>query len=178
MTGWAPSVSIGRMLTLMASLDGCPLISSLKAGHKACAQILPRIDSGKAFCVGLTLAGLALIGYSRASSLLPAIAIIAVTGAMLAGVNVAVSPLVLRVTPQNMIGRVESVISPTANLALIGSTALAGTVASTLLRGFHQTIAGISFGPTTPSSVPVVCFSSSPVSSPGRHCTDLLRRAA
>jgi MFS family permease len=116
-------------------------------GTLACARVLPRIDSGKAFCAGLALAGLALILYSRASSLLPALAIIAVTGAMLAGVNVAVSPLVLKVTPQHMIGRVESVIGPIANLALIGSTALAGTLVSTLLRGFHQTVAGISFGP-------------------------------
>lgn len=116
-------------------------------GTMACGWILARTYSGRVFCAGLILAGLAIVGYSRTSDLVAALAVIAVTGAALAGVNVAVSPLILKVTPQHMIGRVESVIGPVANLAVICSTALAGTLASTLLRGFHVTVAGISFGP-------------------------------
>jgi predicted MFS family arabinose efflux permease len=116
-------------------------------GTVAFAWVMTKIDIGRVFCAGLILAGLAVVGYSRMSDLIPALILTAMIGAVAAGVNVAASPLVLKAAPQDMIGRVTSVMGPTSYLSLVCSTALAGTLASTVLRGFHMTIAGISFGP-------------------------------
>jgi hypothetical protein len=46
-----------------------------------------------------------------------------------------------------MLGRVSAVISPVQQLASIASMALAGLLASTVLRGFHEVIGGVTFGP-------------------------------
>ena len=64
----------------------------------------------------------------------------------LGAVNTAVTPLLLAVTPQELIGRVASVIQPVQQLAAIGSMAVAGFLASTALRGFHGTVGGLHFG--------------------------------
>jgi hypothetical protein len=55
--------------------------------------------------------------------------------------------LLLSVTPQEMIGRVMAVNGPIQQAASIASMAAAGFLASTALRGFHQTVAGLTFGP-------------------------------
>lgn len=115
-------------------------------GTVACGWFLAKIGAAKVFCAGLILGGVVIVAYSRMSDLLPALILTAVAGVVLAGVNVAGSPLILTVTPQHMIGRVMSVIGPTASLAGICSTALAGSLASTVLRGFHLTLAGVSLG--------------------------------
>jgi len=62
-------------------------------------------------------------------------------------VNTAGSPLLLTVTPQQMIGRVRSVITPAMYVANVCSTATAGLLASTVLRGFRATVLGATFGP-------------------------------
>jgi hypothetical protein len=46
-----------------------------------------------------------------------------------------------------MLGRVSAVLSPLQQLASIVSMALAGTLASTVLRGCHADVAGVTFGP-------------------------------
>ena len=56
-------------------------------------------------------------------------------------------PIILRVTPGHLIGRVSAVISPLQQLANIASMVLAGVLASTVLPGLHTVIAGLSFGP-------------------------------
>ncbi len=116
-------------------------------GTLLAAWVIARLHAGKAFCAGLILAGVALIGYSRSSELVAALALLAATGTMLGVVNTAISPLLLGATPQHMIGRVTSVITPVAYLAVIGATAAAGALTSTVMRGFQLTVAGIHLGP-------------------------------
>jgi MFS family permease len=57
------------------------------------------------------------------------------------------SPIILSVTPSHLIGRVSAVLSPVQQLAQIVSMVLAGVLASTVLRGFHAAVAGVTFGP-------------------------------
>jgi hypothetical protein len=65
----------------------------------------------------------------------------------MAGLNVAVPPLILQVTPPALVGRVSSVLQPAISVATMISVALAGFLDSTVLRGFHAAILGIFFGP-------------------------------
>jgi MFS family permease len=116
-------------------------------GTLAAGWVMTRIGAGRVFWAGLILGGAAIVGYSRMSNLPAALAFIVATGLVVAGVNVALSPLLLKATPQAMIGRITSVLGPSAYLAAIISMAASGVLASTVLQGFHETVAGITFGP-------------------------------
>jgi hypothetical protein len=77
----------------------------------------------------------------------PALVVLFVGGIAQALVNVAVAPLVLQVTPRDLIGRVTTVLNPLMTLASLLSIALAGYLDSTLLHDFHATLLGVRFGP-------------------------------
>ena len=62
------------------------------------------------------------------------------------GVDLA-GPLALDGTSREFVGRVTAVINPVGRLAALLSVALAGSLVSTVLRGFHASVLGISFGP-------------------------------
>ena len=66
---------------------------------------------------------------------------------MIGAVDAVDPPIMLRVTPAHMMGRVSAVFSPLVQLSNIAAMAIAGVLASTALRGFHAVIAGIAFGP-------------------------------
>jgi MFS family permease len=100
----------------------------------------------RVFSYGAALSGLSVLIYSRLGSLPPAIALFVVSGIPLAAVNVVISPLMLRATPKELIGRVATVMNPLVNLASIVSMALAGLLASTVLRHLHVVVAGVTFG--------------------------------
>ena len=116
-------------------------------GTLVAGRVMPRAGAGRIFCAGLVLAGLAIVGYSRTSELAAALALLVVIGVIMGMVNTAGSPLLLTVTPQQMIGRVRSVITPAMYVANVCSTATAGLLASTVLRGFRATVLGATFGP-------------------------------
>jgi len=62
-------------------------------------------------------------------------------------VIVTAGPLALDSTSREFVGRVTAVINPLGRLAALLSVALAGSLVSTVLRGFHASVLGISFGP-------------------------------
>lgn len=126
---------------------GMALAIGMIAGALAAGRIANRAGTATLFWAGLVLSGAALTGYSRMTSLPPALAFLAAAGVALGAVNAAVAPLMLGATPQHLIGRVESVLSPLISLASVSSIAAAGFLASTGLRSFHTALAGISFGP-------------------------------
>lgn len=63
-----------------------------------------------------------------------------------AGINVVVGPLMLKATPREFVGRVQSVNTPLIIGSSLVSTALAGFLASTVLNKFHASLLGSSFG--------------------------------
>ena len=67
-------------------------------------------------------------------------------GLSMSGVQVAVTPLVLRLVPVALIGRVISIMTPVAMVALSISTATAGLVDSAMSPRFHGNVLGIAFG--------------------------------
>ncbi len=106
-----------------------------------------RLGVGRTLWVSLLLAGVAVLAVSRLTSFVPALALFALIGLFITGVNVAVGPLMLRATPRDLLGRVNSVISPAMSVGILLGAVLAGYLASTTLRGLHLAIAGTIFGP-------------------------------
>lgn len=97
--------------------------------------------------VFLTAFGACAIVYARLTRFAPALAVTCLCGFSTAPINIAFDSLILHVTRREFIGRVMAVIVPALKLASIASTALAGLLASTLLRSFHAKLLGITFGP-------------------------------
>jgi MFS family permease len=117
------------------------------AGASSTGALAQRIHLGRLTWLALLGGGLALAGLSRCTSVGLAIVMCALLGVMAGIINAADPPIMLRVAPQHMLGRVSSVVSPLVQLSNIAAMAIAGLLASTALRGFHAEIAGLAFGP-------------------------------
>jgi MFS family permease len=117
------------------------------AGALLTGRVAKRIEPARIFWLGLVLAGVALIGLSRCTLLVAAIGLGVILGVTIGMVNSVITPLMLAATPQHLLGRVVAVINPVQQLASILSIALAGFLASTVLRSLHEVIAGVTFGP-------------------------------
>lgn len=134
-------VSARWLGVLDAGVGGGALLGSLVAG-----AIARKFGSSRVFWLGLIISGLFLFAYSRASSLSTGIILIACTGAVVAVVNVALTPLLLDSTPRDMTGRVLAIIQPLQQLSAIVAMSLTGFLASTVLRRFHLNVLGAGFG--------------------------------
>lgn len=117
------------------------------AGSLLAGAIARRIKPAQLFWLSLIADGLALIGFSRTTALLAAIAVAALLGISIGVLNAVFSPIILSTTPAHLLGRVSAVLSPLQQLASIVSLVLAGVLASTVLRGLHVVLAGVTFGP-------------------------------
>ena len=106
-----------------------------------------RLGVGRTLWLSLLLAGVAVIVVSRITSFVPALALFALIGLFITGVNVTIGPLMLRATPRDLLGRVNAVIGPAMSAGILIGTALAGYLASVTLRGLHVAFAGTIFGP-------------------------------
>lgn len=106
-----------------------------------------RLGEARTFWLGMVAAGLSFLLIARVTNFPLGVVSFALAGLMIAPVNVVAGPLILHATPREFVGRVIAVINPLQALASILSISLAGTLASTLLSGFHATLAGIDFGP-------------------------------
>jgi MFS family permease len=115
-------------------------------GAALAVLIAPRLNVVRLFWVSVLLLGTMMVVYSRLTSFWPAFVLLTFGGIPQAALNVAISPIVLQVTPRDLLGRVSAILTPTVSLASILSVALAGTLVSTVLRGFHRTVLGIHFG--------------------------------
>jgi MFS family permease len=117
------------------------------AGAILTSMFASRLGEARTFWLGLIAAGLAISLLARMTSFPFGVACFALAGLVIAPVDVVVGPLVLHVTPREFVGRVIAVINPMQALVGIVSVTIAGTLASTVLSGFHATLAGITFGP-------------------------------
>jgi MFS family permease len=135
-------VSASLLGTVVGSVGVGAVAGSLLTG-----VIARWIPPAQIFWISLVVSGVALVFLARTTALPAAIAAAIVLGLGAGGLNASFSPVMLSVTPSRLLGRVSAVISPLQQLASIVSMALAGLLASTVLRGFHQVIVGVTFGP-------------------------------
>jgi MFS family permease len=111
------------------------------------AVIGQRIGLARLLWIALVTSGLFVIVMSHLTSLYPALAAAFLFGVSTTAVLVTAGPLALDSTSREFVGRVTAVINPVGRLAALLSVALAGSLVSTVLRGFHASVLGISFGP-------------------------------
>lgn len=105
-----------------------------------------KFGAARMFWTGMVLLGVVMIAYSRMTYLPAAIVVLALAGIPLSVVNAVSGPLVLAVTPAQMIGRVMAVLTPLMTVASMASMAVAGYLASTVLRGFSINLGWVTLG--------------------------------
>ncbi|HEY7124972.1 MAG TPA: MFS transporter [Ktedonobacterales bacterium] len=117
------------------------------AGAILASAFAQRLGVARTFWFCTVGAGIVFLVFARMSLLLPALVLMLLLGVMQAGLNVAVNPLILHVTPRELVGRISSVLDPATSLVSIVSIAIAGSLASTVLNNLHATVLGMTFGP-------------------------------
>jgi MFS family permease len=135
----APGMLIGL---LDAFFGGGVIVGAVLAGVFAQRVGLERILS----LAGLA-AGVAFVIMARMTNIGAAVGVIVLVGMSQGGFGVTFWPLVLKATPRELVGRVAAILNPSPTLASLVSIALAGYLASTVLRGWHANILGVTFGP-------------------------------
>lgn len=136
-------------LTIPLSLYGLLGVASgagLLLGALFTSWIGQRVKPERLFWGGTILIGLTGLLYARQTSFIPALLILFVQGLPNAAMNVALGPLVLKVTPGPLMGRVWGLLVPAMNLTMVISTLLAGLTTS-LLPPFHVSLWGLTFRP-------------------------------
>lgn len=96
---------------------------------------------------GLLLAGAIIIVYSRQTDLLAAGAMFFLFAIPLGVINTAMTPMLLGAVPKQYLGRMMAVLNPVLRLGSMLSVVVAGWLASSVLRNFDGTLAGVHFGP-------------------------------
>jgi MFS family permease len=115
-------------------------------GTLAAAWLCRRLGDVRVLYWGLTAIGLGLLVYGRLTALPVAVAVLALLGLPLGGINVAMTPIILREVPREMLGRAVSVFGPLQQLANMISVFAAGWLVSTVLLHLDMTVGGIRFG--------------------------------
>jgi sugar phosphate permease len=105
------------------------------------------LQPARVFWVSLVLLGLLLVVYSRMTVFAAAATLLFVAGFPQSGLSISLSPLILHVTPREILGRVTAIFGPAISLVSMVSAGIAGLLDSTVLRGLDLSIAGTHFGP-------------------------------
>lgn len=116
-------------------------------GMAAAPWLERRVGATRLFLWGMLLAGLVVLGYSRTTSLWPAMVLYFLIAVPIGTLNTAFMPLFMRGVPEAMLGRATvalQVFPAVANLVSIGTT---GWLVSTALRGLDVHALGTTFGP-------------------------------
>jgi Na+/melibiose symporter-like transporter len=116
-------------------------------GSTLAIWLVPRLGPARSYWLNTIVVGGLLMLYARETDFVRASVILFILGLPSAGLNVAIGPLILASAPREMVGRAAAILTPATSLAATVSAALVGLLASTLLRGFHLTLAGTAFGP-------------------------------
>jgi MFS family permease len=116
-------------------------------GAPLAGWVAGRIGVPRTFWLATLAAGGLIVVFARLTGLVPVLAVLALLGLPGAGVNIAIGPILLHVTPRELVGRVSAIFTPVNNMAALLSVALAGYLASTVLRDFRATVLGLTLGP-------------------------------
>jgi MFS family permease len=117
------------------------------AGAVLVAIIGQRIGLARLLWISLVTSGIFVIIMSHLTSFYIALGAAFLFGISTTAVLVTAGPLILDSTSREFVGRVTAVINPVGRAAALISVALAGSLVSTVLHGFHASLLGISFGP-------------------------------
>jgi MFS family permease len=106
-----------------------------------------RIGVIRIFWLSLVTSGTLVIVLAHLTKVGPALGAAFLFGIAATATIIAVGPFILHVTENEFIGRVTAVINPLSRLAALISIVVAGALVGEVLRGFHASMFGITFGP-------------------------------
>jgi MFS family permease len=116
------------------------------AGAALAAAFAPRLRAKQVYAYGFLLTGLLLAGYSRMTTTPGALILLFLTGIPVAATSAMIGPLIMRATPEDLVGRVSAIFQQMTRLASLLTAALSAWLAGTLLRDLDVTVAGVHFG--------------------------------
>jgi MFS family permease len=105
-----------------------------------------RIGLARTLWMTMAAFGVLVAYLSRTTSYDLALGLFVVAGVLNAALNIAAGPMMMRETPNHLMGRVMSIFQPAMSLAILVGTALVGYLAGVSLRGFHAVALGQTFG--------------------------------
>lgn len=108
--------------------------------------VVGRVSMPTLFCASLAGLGLLTLVYAHQSSVPAGLALIFLLGLLLPAINIAVSPIMLQVTPRAYLGRVGGTLNPLINVATMAGVLIGGVVYGLLGESFSVTIGGVRFG--------------------------------
>ena len=116
------------------------------AGTLTAGWICSRLGDVRVFYYGLAVSGIGILAFARLDNLVQAIVVLAVLGIPMGAVNVALTPILLRAVPRELLGRVAGILTPVQYLASMVAALGAGWLASTALRDLHVEVGPFTFG--------------------------------
>ena len=128
-------------------LVGTTFGGGMLVGSIVSSVVAPRIGLARVFAWATIAVGILILVLARLNSFLPGLAVIFILGTAMPALQVTLGPMMLKVTPRELVGRIVSVMGPVTSAAEMISVLLAGFLSSTVLKDFHKRIAGIAFGP-------------------------------
>ncbi|GAA5049006.1 MFS family permease [Thermocatellispora tengchongensis] len=135
----APSHLYGYLGTAMG-VGG--IIGALCAG-----MVVQRIGARGTTWAGLIAGGALLLAYSQQTGFLAGLAVLFLFMVPITMLNTAMTPLLLAAAPKEYTGRVIAVFYPVTRLSSMLAAMAAGWLASSALRDFSGSVAGVAFGP-------------------------------
>jgi MFS family permease len=133
-------------VTYVGLLDGAFGIGII-VGAILMSVLANKVKLTQMFTCAILGFGILFLLLARTSYLPVALPILLCLGLTQAMLNVTLVPIALSVLPQKMVGRFVGTLNPLGVLASLISVSLAGYLASGLLRNFHTSFLGFSFGP-------------------------------
>jgi MFS family permease len=109
------------------------------------AGLSQRIQPAVVFWLSLAGLGVTFVVYSRLSAFVAALAVMFIAGFPQAGLSIGLGPIIMKVTPREVLGRVSSIFGPAINLMAMISAGIAGLLDSTILRNLDLRVAGMEF---------------------------------
>ena len=105
-----------------------------------------RLEMPAMFCAGMALLGILMLVYAQLASVPAGLVLIFLFGLVFPAVNIAISPIMLRVTPRAYLGRVGGTLNPLINVATLLGVLGGGIVYGALGESFSVTLFGGPFG--------------------------------
>lgn len=131
-----------RFFGLLDTMLGIGVI----VGAGVAGWLSTRLGAGRTMWVGLLVFGLLFGVYARLSSFPVALAVLLLAAIPLGAMNTAVSPVLIRTVPRELLGRVFATFIPAIQSMGIVGVAVAGWLSSSVLLGLDVRVLGIHFG--------------------------------
>ena len=115
-------------------------------GAGAASVIAGRIGMPVLFSGSLGAIGLLTLIYAQLSTISTGLVLIFVFGLLSPALNIALSPIMLRVTPRAYLGRVSGTLNPLINVAMLIGVLAGGLAYGALGQSFSVSMVGVRFG--------------------------------